>query len=170
VRDPEELSREELIAVVRDQAAQLSGQATRLAEQAAELERLRSELEQIKRLISRNSGNSSMPPSSDDAPGKGRPSGPVGGKRSRTDRKRGKQPGAAGAHLPWPAEGDVEVVDRLPQGACECGADLAGAVDLGVERGLPGHGRAVGDGVHDGVPDAPGGLPLWSHPCGAASG
>jgi hypothetical protein len=133
VRDPEELSRDELIAVVRDQATQLSDQATRLAEQAAELERLRAELEQIKRLISRNSGNSSMPPSSDDAPGKGRPSGPVG-KKNKTDRKRGKQPGAPGAHLPWLAEADVEVVDRLPQGSCECGADLAGAVDLGVER------------------------------------
>jgi hypothetical protein len=134
VRDPEELSREELIAVVRDQAVQLSGQTVRLAEQAAELERLRAELEQIKRLISRNSGNSSMPPSSDDAPGrKGRPSGSAGGKGG-TGRRRGKQPGAAGSHLPWLAEADVQVVDRLPQGACECGADLAGAADLGVER------------------------------------
>ena len=133
VRDLEELSREELIAVVRDQAAQLSDQAVRLAEQAAELERLRVEVEQIKRLISRNSGNSSMPPSSDDVPGKGRPSGPVG-RKSKTDRKRGKQPGAAGAHLPWLAEADVRVVDRRPQGVCECGADLAGAADLGVQR------------------------------------
>ena len=124
--DLEGLSRQELIAVVRDQAAQLS-------DQAAELERLRAELEQIKRLISRNSGNSSMPPSSDDAPGKGRPSGQVG-RKSKPDRKRGKQPGAAGAHLPWLAEADVRVVDRIPQGACECGADLAGAADLGVER------------------------------------
>lgn len=45
VVDPEVLSRDELIAVVRDQAAQL-------ADQAAELQRLRTELEQIKRLIS----------------------------------------------------------------------------------------------------------------------
>jgi transposase len=126
VVDLEGLSRQELIAVVRGQAAQL-------ADQAAELERLRAELEQIKRLISRNSGNSSMPPSSDDAPGKGWPSGQIGGK-SKPDRKRGKQPGAAGAHLPWLAEADVRVVDRVPQGACECGADLAGAADLGVER------------------------------------
>jgi transposase len=126
VVDLEGLSRQELIAVVRDQAAQLS-------DQAAELERLRAELEQIKRLISRNSGNSSMPPSSDDAPGKGRPSGQVG-RKSKPDRKRGKQAGAAGAHLPWLAEADVRVVDRVPHGACECGADLAGAADLGVER------------------------------------
>ncbi|MEV0134905.1 hypothetical protein AB0H83_41440 [Dactylosporangium sp. NPDC050688] len=53
--DPEALSRDELITVVRDQAAQL-------ADQAVELERLRAELEQIRRLLSRNSGNSSMPP------------------------------------------------------------------------------------------------------------
>jgi transposase len=63
VVDPEALSRDELITVVRDQAAQL-------ADQAVELQRLRSELEQIKRLISRNSGNSSMPPSTDDLPGR----------------------------------------------------------------------------------------------------
>ena len=133
MRDPEELSREELIAVVRDQAVRLSDQSARLAEQAVELKRLRAELEQIKRLISRNSGNSSMPPSSDDAPGKGRPSGQAG-RKGGTGRKRGKQPGAAGSYLPWLGEADVRVVDRLPQGSCECGADLAGAADLGVER------------------------------------
>jgi hypothetical protein len=43
VVDPEELSRDELIAVVRDQGAQL-------ADQAVELERLCAELEQIKRV------------------------------------------------------------------------------------------------------------------------
>lgn len=126
--DPEELSRDELIAVVRDQAAQL-------ADQAVELERLRSELEQIKRLISRNSGNSSMPPSTDDFPGrvgKRRPT--AGGGRSGGGSKpgRGKQPGAPGSHLPWLAEADVEVVDRRPQGPCACGTDLAEAADQGV--------------------------------------
>jgi len=79
VVDPEALSRDELIAVVRDQAVRLADQAVRLADQAVELERLRAELEQIKRLISRNSGNSSMPPSTDGLPGrvgkKGKPAG-----------------------------------------------------------------------------------------------
>ena len=126
--DPEALSREELITLVRDQAAQL-------ADQAIELERLRAELEQIKRLISRNSGNSSMPPSTDDLPGRA-------GRRKRasddqpggTKRKRGKQPGVPGTHLPWLDEAGVRVVDRRPQGSCGCGADLADAADEGVER------------------------------------
>jgi transposase len=81
VGDPEELSRDELIAVVRDQAAQL-------ADQAVEVERLRAELEQINRLLSRNSRNSSMPPSTDDLPGRSGWSKPaVGGKPG------GKKPG-----------------------------------------------------------------------------
>lgn len=123
--DPGDLSREELIALVRDQAAQLT-------DQAVELEQLRAELEQIKRLISRNSGNSSMPPSTDDLPGRGRRAGEP--KKGQAKRNRGKQPGAAGRHLPWLDESDVRVVDRLPQGSCGCGADLAEATDLGVQR------------------------------------
>ena len=124
--DPEELSRDELIAVVRDQSA-------RLADQAVELERLRSELEQIKRLISRNSGNSSMPPSTDDLPGRvGKRKPAVGGQPGGPKPGRGKQPGAPGSHLPWLDEADVEVVDQRPQGPCACGTDLAEAADEGV--------------------------------------
>lgn len=131
--DPEELSRDELIAVVRDQLVQLADQAVRLADQAVELERLRSELEQIKRLISRNSGNSSMPPSTDDLPGRAGKSKPAGGGRpGGKKRGRGKQPGAPGSHLPWLDEADVEVVDQRPHGVCGCGTDLAQAADEGV--------------------------------------
>ena len=111
--------------MVRDQAA-------RLESQAVELDALRAELERIKRLISRNSGNSSMPPSTDDLPGRGRPVKPAKGSAKR---KRGKQAGAAGAHLPWLSEAEVEVVDQRPEGPCGgCGTDLAGAVDEGVVR------------------------------------
>lgn len=126
--DPEALSRDELIAVVRDQAA-------RLADQAVELERLRAELEQIKRLISRNSGNSSMPPSTDDLPGRvGKKGKPAGDRRSGGQKRgRGKQPGAPGSHLPWLDEVDVRVVDERPRGSCACGTDLAVAVDEGVD-------------------------------------
>lgn len=124
--DPEELSRDELIAVVRDQGAQL-------ADQAVELERLRSELEQIKRLLSRNSQNSSMPPSTDDLPGRMGKSKPAAGGRSGAKKPgRGKQPGAPGSHLPWLDEADVEVVDQRPHGVCGCGTDLAQAADEGV--------------------------------------
>jgi transposase len=126
VVDPEALSRDELITVVRDQAAQL-------ADQAVELQRLRSELEQIKRLISRNSGNSSMPPSTDDLPGRAGKRKPAAGQQpGGPKRGRGKQPGAPGSHLPWLHEADVRVVDQRPQGPCACGTDLAEAADEGV--------------------------------------
>ena len=117
----------ELIALVRDQAA-------RLESQAVEMDVLRTELERIKRLISRNSGNSSMPPSADDLPGRRRPVKPGKGNGS-TKRKRGKQAGAAGAHLPWLSDADVGVVDQRPEGTCDgCGTDLAEAVDMGVDQ------------------------------------
>jgi transposase len=126
VVDPEELSRDELIAVVRDQATQLAGQAV-------ELERLRSELEQIKRLISRNSRNSSMPPSTDDIPGRaGKRKPATGGQPGGSKPGRGKQPGAPGSHLPWLDEADVRVLEQRPQGSCACGTDLAEAADQGV--------------------------------------
>ena len=82
----------------------------------------------VARLVSRNSGNSSMPPSTDDLPGKkppGRKPRPGGG------RKPGKQPGSAGAYLAWNDTPD-KTVDVYPADSCECGADLAGAADLGV--------------------------------------
>jgi len=48
----------------------------------------------LERLLGRNSGNSSMPPSTGDLPGRTAPAGkPAGGGR----RRRGKQPGAPGA-------------------------------------------------------------------------
>ena len=62
----------------------------------------------VARLVSRNSGNSSMPPSSDDQPGKKPPerTGRRGG-----GRKPGKQPGA---HLAW-REDPNERVDHYLQ-------------------------------------------------------
>jgi hypothetical protein len=66
VLDPEELSRVELVALVRDQATLLEKQSALLEKQAAELAQLRAEVERLRRLTSRNSGNSSMPPSTDD--------------------------------------------------------------------------------------------------------
>jgi hypothetical protein len=88
---PEELSRDELIALVREQAGQLTaqadhvaarderiaaqdGQITTWATQVAELmeanEALVARLAKLEHLLSRNSGNSSSPPSKDDDPGK----------------------------------------------------------------------------------------------------
>jgi transposase len=119
VPDPEEMSREELVALVR--------------EQARELDELRARLDRLERLLSRNSANSSMPPSTDDLPGKTPPADkPVGG-HTGVKRLRGKQPGAPGAYLAWRDDPD-DTVPHLPQGVCGCGADLANGADLGVAR------------------------------------
>ena len=112
-------ARDEEIALLRDQLDVLRAQVKEQQEKIARLERL----------LSRNSGNSSMPPSSDDQPGKRQPK-----QRSRrTDgrRKPGKQPGAPGAYLAW-NDHPGKTVDHFPEGDCACGADLAGAEDLGV--------------------------------------
>jgi hypothetical protein len=102
-----------------------------IAELSRAVEELRAEVAELRRRLGRNSGNSSMPPSADDLPGRQPP------RRERRQggqgRKRGKQPGAPGAAMSW-AEPD-EVVDHHPAGACDgCGADLAVAADLGVAR------------------------------------
>ena len=66
VPEPEELSRDELIVVVRRQAGQLA--------QLMEVnEALAGKLARLEHLLSRNSGNSSNPPSKDDDPGKPAP-------------------------------------------------------------------------------------------------
>src|SRR5438876_9976482 len=94
------------------------------------VEELRSEVADLRRRLGRNSRNSSMPPSSDDLPGRVPPGRERRGKGSK--RGRGKQPGAPGMSMAW-AEPDG-VIEHRPAGVCGCGADLAGAADLGVAR------------------------------------
>lgn len=110
----------EQLLVVRD---------TQLAERDARIAELEQRLARLEHLLSRNSGNSSMPPSRDDDPG--RTPLAVKPKPAAGKRKKGKQKGARGANLAW-IEGLADPRDRFPEGRCECGLDLAGAVDLGV--------------------------------------
>jgi hypothetical protein len=123
VAELEELSREDLIALVRAQSG-------RIAELEEANKELAAKLAGLEHLLSRNSGNSSLPPSRDDDPGRGAPkpkrSGGGGSKKSR-----GKQPGAPGANLAWRQVPD-ERVDRFPQGRCGCGTELAQGRDLGI--------------------------------------
>jgi hypothetical protein len=112
----EELSREELIALV-----------LRLRESNVALEE---RVRQLERRASRNSGNSSMPPSSDDLPGRVQPT-PKRAKNS--GRTRGKQQGAKGNAMPWVSVPD-EWVGHRPRGRCGCGMDLAEAHDVGIAR------------------------------------
>ncbi|HEV7830959.1 MAG TPA: DUF6444 domain-containing protein [Pseudonocardiaceae bacterium] len=112
----EELSREELIAVVQ-----------RLCESNVALEE---RVRQLERRASRNSGNSSMPPSSDDLPGRTKPA----PKRvTNSGRKPGKQQGAKGNAMPWVSTPD-EWVPHRRRGRCGCGRDLVDAHDVGIAR------------------------------------
>jgi len=69
------------------QIAELKARNAELAERVARLERL----------ISHNSGNSSMPPSTDELPGEKPPE----RRPRRGGRRPGKQPGAPGTCLAW---------------------------------------------------------------------
>jgi len=109
---------QEANARLRAENAELKAQVAEQAEKIARLERL----------ISRNSGNSSMPPSTDDQAGK-KP--PEREPRGRGGRKPGKQPGAPGAYLAWSDHPD-KTIPHFPEGTCECGRDLAETRDLGV--------------------------------------
>jgi transposase len=96
-----------------------------LEDKDAKIAELEGKVARLERLISRNSGNSSMPPSSDDLPGKKPPARKA---RSGAGKKRkpGKQPGAPGACLAWNPRPD-KTEDVFPAGRCECSRDLAGA-------------------------------------------
>ena len=127
-------ARDAEIADLRAQLAEFAGLREELRARAAEAAELRDRVARLERIISRNSGNSSMPPSGDDAPGR-KPPRKQRRAQEREDakkRKRGKQPGAPGAAMCWAEPDDTR--DHYPEGACACGADLAGAADLGVAR------------------------------------
>ena len=127
--------------------ALLEDKNAKIAELEAQNAELAQRLARVGRLISRNSGNSSMPPSGDDQPGK---TPPPPRKRGGSGRKPGKQRGAPGAYLAWNDHPD-RTVDLFPEGDCRCGADLDQAADRGMvlshqvnnARGGPGADRAV---------------------------
>lgn len=129
VPEPEELSREDLIALVRGQAERIAAQDAQIAELTEVNEQLTGRLARLEHLLSRDSGNSSMPPSRDDDPGKSAQKAKRSGGGGR--RSRGKQPGTWGSNLAW-RQDPGDRVDRFPTGRCGCGADLADARDLGI--------------------------------------
>lgn len=126
----EEMSREELIALTRALMAENAALRAEVAELRAENAELRERVAKLERLVSRNSGNSGMPPSVDDLPGRKQPKDrKTGGGR----RRPGKQPGAEGKALAWSDEvADGDIIEHFPQGPCGCGTDLGLAADLGV--------------------------------------
>jgi transposase len=103
-----------------------------LRAQVAEVAELRARVARLERALSRNSQNSSMPPSGDDAPGRKPPRAQRRAAGRAAKRRRGKQPGAPGSAMTWAEPGETR--DHYPQGTCPCGRDLADAKDLGVAR------------------------------------
>ncbi len=99
--------------------AELTAQVAGMAERLARLERA----------VSRNSGNSGMPPSADDLPGK-HPAGPEAEARRREEKagQAARRPRRA----PGLERGPGQEEAAVPAGACGCGRDLADADDLGV--------------------------------------
>lgn len=135
---PEEISREGLIALLAQRDARIAaqdGQITALSTQVVDLlevnEQLAGKLARLEHLFSRNSGNSSSPPSKDDDPGRTPPAEKPTRRAGGSQRRRGKQPGAPGVNLAWAQRPDNQV-ERFPQGRCECGQELAEALDLGT--------------------------------------
>jgi transposase len=108
---------------------ELTARVSELTAQAAEL---REQLGAARRAAPGNSGNSSLPPSGDDQPGRQPRRERRAAERAEKKRSRGKQPGSPGATMRW--RKPDETLDHYPQGACACGLDLAGAADLGVAR------------------------------------
>ena len=119
----------DLVADPRD--ALITAQAEQIAVLEALVADLRKRLDATERAGSRNSGNSSMPPSSDDLPGR-KPPRKQRRAAERAEKKRGKQPGSLGTSMTWKVPDRTE--DHYPEGSCSCGRDLADAEDLGVTR------------------------------------
>ena len=122
----------EQAARLEAQAAEIAGQAERIAALEAMVADLREQVAAAERAGSRNSSNSSMPPSSDDLPGRKQPRKQRRAAERAGKKKRGKQPGSPGASMAWEVPDRTE--DHYPEGACSCGLDLADAADLGVAR------------------------------------
>lgn len=97
-------------------------------ELAAANERLTARVSELERRLGRNSGNSSMPPSSDTF---GRPEKKKAA--SKSGRKRGRQPGAGGAGLAMTANPDV-TEDHVPAACTRCGSALGESDSIGFER------------------------------------
>src|SRR5437868_6552904 len=91
------------------------------------IESTQADIDKLKRELSRDSNNSSKPPSSDTLTQRAAQAARrQGWKKEKGKRKAGKQPGAPGRHLAQVDASDVVVVPR-PTACQDCGASLADA-------------------------------------------
>ncbi|MFJ9483991.1 IS66 family transposase [Streptomyces mirabilis] len=130
----ESASREDLLTLIgllQRQVAAAEARAEAAEAQAAELvvanERLTARVAELERRLGRNSGNSSMPPSSDVF---GRPE-----KKPQpgSGRKRGRQPGTGGSGLAMAEKPDA-TEDHVPAACSGCGSTLDQGDSVGFER------------------------------------
>ena len=97
--------------------------------QAEQIARLEAEIAELKRQLGHELANSSKPPSSDSPFAKPAPK----SLRRKSGRKPGGQPGHPGSTLALVADPNERM--RHEPGPCTgCGADLADAPEVGVER------------------------------------
>lgn len=147
-RDPQanELAKENdrLRRELADRDRQIQKQAEQIAEQQrqivdaekqiADAEKQIEDLERQLALRKRNSTNSSKPPSSDGLAGEPRER----GRRKKSRRKAGGQPGHRGAHRRLvPAERVNEIRPVLPQQCRHCGHSLPAQIDHAQTTGKP---------------------------------
>lgn len=107
---------------------------TRTAELQAQVDDLAERLAKIERSLSRNSGNSGMPPSADGLPGR---QAPAPKPKRNGKRKPGQQKGAPGAHLAWSEDPD-DTKPLFPEGTCACGRNPKDAADPGIAASYQG--------------------------------
>jgi transposase len=101
--------------------------------QAALIEQLEARVAELERELGRHSGNSSLPPSRDNAEARANRAARRQAKREKGKRAPGKQPGDPGSHLARVADPDHVVVHR-PSACRGCGAGLGDAEVSGAER------------------------------------
>lgn len=94
--------------------------------------RLESRIADLEHRQGRNSGNSSLPPSRDDAEARAAQNAKRRSKRTKSGRRQGKQPGDPGAHLARVADPDRTVFHTPATCRC-CGAGLSDAPVSGAE-------------------------------------
>lgn len=129
VPGPEELSREELLALLAAREASEAAKDARIDALLVQVGELTAQVQALVLKLSKDSSTSSKPPSSD-GPGR-RPRG--GSSRRRSGRRPGGQPGDPGTALCL-VDDPAERIDIPAPVACSCGTSVVGQPVVAVRR------------------------------------
>lgn len=111
----------------------MTAEQRRIVELEAKVAELEAIIAELRALLNRNSSNSSMPPSADNATERALRQARKQSQRTKTGRKPGKQPGSPGSTLRQIDNPDV-VVRHRPACCAGCGADLGDAAVTSESR------------------------------------